>query len=510
MPRFKQMPMQRNQLMLFGRSVEDAVPGDSDVRGFDEVMECLDYSGIESKCSERGCPPYPPKVMLKLLGYAYSKCIRSSRRIEELAKVDVRFMWLVGGLKPDHNTIARFRKENWVELEGLFKDSVRVCAEAGLVFLNVVSTDGTKVEAAASRRRVYSDSRLERELEAVEKILKEADEVDRAEDEVYGSGTVGQLPEDLRDAKARKAKLEGIAKRLKESKKAAVVETEPDARVMMSGEGKRPGYNLQASVDAGNQVIVAMELTQSENDSQQLPKMVEQLESNVGLSPDVVLADCGYSSEASIKWIDESGQDVLMPIQEHPKDKDRNDLFASRCFMGDGQADVLICPAGRELTFRGEHRSGSGTYRRYCANACQSCSFYRQCVHKGRKSRRVDVSVVAAQRKRLRERLESVEGRKLYALRQETVEPVFGQMKSNTCFARFLVWGHEGASAEAALMCLAHNVMKCAARARQAASRAALALTQMLVGTLFGILVGRAGRRGTPATLSIAPAAVGF
>ena len=79
-------------------------------------MECLDYSVIESKCSEVGCPPYPPKEMAKILTYAYSKGIRSSRKIEHRLKVDVEFMWLSGGLKPDHNTISRFRKENWREL----------------------------------------------------------------------------------------------------------------------------------------------------------------------------------------------------------------------------------------------------------------------------------------------------------------------------------------------------------------------------------------------------------
>ena len=465
MPRFKQMPMEPKQLMLFGQSVEDAVPCDSDVRGFNDVMECLDYSRIESRCSERGCPPYPPKVMIKILVYAYSKGVRSSRRIEELTNVDVRLIWLAGGLKPDHNTIARFRKENWKDLTDLFKGSVRVCAEAGLVLLNAVAVDGTKIRSAASKKRVYSQSRVDREMEAVEKILREADEVDRAEDDLYGSGTANTLPEHLRDAKARKAKLEEIAKRLNDSEKSTVVETDPESRVMMSGDGKKPCYNLQASVDATNQVIVGMDLTQNEKDSGELPKMVEQTESNIGLSPDVSLVDCGYSSEKSIKWIDESGHDVLMPLQEHPKDNDRNDLFASRCFMADEERDVLICPAGRELTFRGEHRTGSGTYRRYCANGCQNCSFYGQCVSNGRGSRRVDVSVVAAQRRRLRERLHSPDGRKLYALRQRTVEPVFGQMKSNLGFTRFLVWGVKAAGAEAALICLAHNVMKCISKA---------------------------------------------
>ena len=490
MPHFKEMPMHPSQVMLFSQSVEDALPADNDVRGFNEVMGHLDYRSIELKCSERGCPPYPPSVMAKILGYAYSKGLRSSRSIENMLKVDVRFIWLAGGLKPDHNTIARFRKENWQEFQDLFKDSVRVCVEAGLVFLNAVATDGTKIESAASKRRVYSQSKLDRQLAAVEKILQEAEEVDRAEDEEYGVGSGNELPAHLRDAKARRAKLEEIANRLKESKKAAIVETDSDARVMMTTEGKLPAYNLQASVDTESQIIVAMELTQAENDVGLLPEMVEQIELNTGLSPDVSITDTGYSNESTLKWLDETKHNALTPLQEHPQESARNDLFASRCFLPDDERDVFICPAGRELTFRGESKSGSGTYRRYCANGCQECSFYRQCVPNGRGSRRVNVSIVASLREQMREKLNSSEGRELYALRQQTVEPVFGQIKSNQGFDRLLLWGIEGATAECALMCLGHNVMKCAANS---GAQSYLATVLFVLGQPWRIL-GRFSR----------------
>ncbi len=110
--------------MLYGQSVEDALPQDNDVRVFSEVMDYLDYSALESRYSDMGCPAYSPKTMVKVLGYAYSKGIRSSRRIEECLHIDVRFIWLAGGLAPDHNTIARFRKDGGADLENLFKDSV--------------------------------------------------------------------------------------------------------------------------------------------------------------------------------------------------------------------------------------------------------------------------------------------------------------------------------------------------------------------------------------------------
>jgi len=465
MPAYKQMPMPPDQMMLFGQSVDDALSADSDVRGFKDVMECLDYSVISSKRSLEGCPPYPPKQMVQVLTYAYSKGIRSSRRIEELLNFDVRLIWLSGGLRPDHNTIARFRKDNSSELTRLFKDSVRVCVASGLVYLNVVATDGTKIPAAASRKAIHGKQRLERELAAVDRILKEADEVDAAEDELYGSSEGNQIPEQMRDAKQRKARLKEIADRLKVTNRATVVETEPDARVMLTRDGTRPCYNLQASVDAESQVIVAMKLTQHEVDTGELPEMVEQIESNTGCSPDVSLADCGYWDASTLEWAAKSKHNVLMPLRERYREKERDDLFASKCFLPALDRDVLICPAGRELVFRVEHCCRVGTYRQYAATNCQSCSFYRECVHTRYGSRRVNVSVMLSDREAMKEKLRTPEGKRLFRLRSQTVEPVFGQIKSNTGFARFLTWGLAGATAEMALASIAHNVRKCAAKA---------------------------------------------
>lgn len=461
MSRYKQMPMPPSQSMLFGMSIEEALAKDSDVRAFKDVMDCLDYRHIESTCATTGAPPYPPDVMVKILGYAYSKGIRSSRNIEGALKVDVRFMWLGGGLKPDHNTLARFRRDNEQSLKLLFTDSVRICCEAGLVFLNTVSVDGTKILAAASKKRVYSQSRVDREMARVEKILAEAEEVDQAEDAQEASAEHGDIPEHLKNAKERKARLEEIANQLRESKRKAVVVSEPQSRVMLTSEGKRPAYNLQAAVDGGSQVIVAMNLTDAEDDHGQLPGVVGEVESNTGLSPGISLADTGYCDENTLKWIEESGHEVLMPSQEHPDESKRTDRFASKHFAHDTERDVLICPEGKELVFKGEYRKGSGTYRHYAAKGCKSCPFHGQCVRSGRGSRQINVSVVASVRRKMRQKLRSPEGRELYNLRRETVEPVFGQIKSNTSFARFLMKGRKGASAEAALMCMAHNIQKC-------------------------------------------------
>ena len=489
MPRFKNMPMHPNQLMLFGQSVEEALPVDNDVRVFAEMMSYLNYSALESKYSDLGCPAYAPEIMARVLAYAYSKGIRSSRRIEELLGVDVRFIWLAGGLKPDHNTLARFRKNSSSELECLFKDSVKLCMRAGLVFLNSVSTDGTKIAAAASKKRIYNDERLEREMKRVERILQEAEEADRSEDESYGSGNGREIPEDLKNAHTRKEKLKEIARQLQESKGKNIVSSDPESRVMKTrSHGKCPAYNLQASVDAENQIIVAIELTQSETDSGYLASMTAQIEENTGLSPDLLLADSGYVDEETFKWIEQSQHDVLMPPKEQPQEAKRNDLFASKCFIQDDKRDVLICPAGRELKFKGEHKTDSGTYRQYASSGCKNCSFYKQCCKKN-PNRRINISVVAHLRQAMRDRLKTDECKKLYSLRKETVEPVFGQMKTNKGFSRLLLHGYIGAIAETALMCLVHNITKCALNADVRAYFARISLS----ATLYWIfsIIGR-------------------
>lgn len=457
MPRYKQMPMPPDQIMLFGTSVEEALPIENDVRAFRDVMDCLDFSLITAKCASTGAPPYPPDVMVKILGYAYSKGMRSSRKIEDALYVDVRFIWLAGGLKPDHNTLSRFRRDNEEELSLLFRDSVRVCCEAGLVFLNALSVDGTKILSGASKNQVYSQSRLDREMGQVKSILREAEEVDIAEESDENSS----VPEHLRDAKDRKAKLDEISKRLRESERTTVVLSEPDSRVMLTGNGKLPAYNMQAAVDGANQIIVAMKLTNAENDHGQLPGMVEESESNTGLSPDTSIADTGYSDESTLKWIEDTGHDTLMPSQEHSQESTRTDRFASRFFEHNAERDVMICPEGKELSFKGESRSGSGTYRRYEANGCQQCAYYRECVRRGSSSRRINVSIVEPTRRQMRQKLRTPEGRRLYNMRQQIIEPVFGRIKANLGFDRFLLKGLKGAKAEAALICMAHNLLKC-------------------------------------------------
>lgn len=465
MPRFKEMPQAPDQIWLIPPSLNDMVSENDEVRALSEVMEQLDWKILESTYAERGTPAYPPKVMTKVLVFAYSKGIRSSRKIEELLASDVRYMWLSGGLKPDFHTIARFRKEKFESLSSLFADSVRLCKSLGLFNLNIAAFDGTKVAANASKKSLYDQKRIDKELEAVKEILEEADDVDAKEDAELGEKNGREIPERLRDAKKRKKILDGLKKKLDESKSKFISSSDTECRLMKTRDGFKPAFNVQASVDSEHQVVLGIQVTNSENDHGQLPDMLNEVKNNCGMSAVLALADTGYCDETTLAAIDEMGQDALIAQGRKSRKADRNNLFDSNCFLADDERDVLICPAGRELNFAGEYQCGSGRYRLYSAHGCGSCSFRNRCVKSGRGSRRVSIRCKERFYHRMREKMSRPGCKILYGLRKQIIEPVFGQAKHNRGLRKFLLRGINGATAEVALMFLVHNLLKCLKKA---------------------------------------------
>lgn len=450
----------RSQGWLFPPSLDELVSADSEARLLDSAMECLDWSKLESSYSDRGRPAYSPRVLAKVLVYAYSKGVRSSRKIAELVANDVRFMWLARMERPDFHTIARFRKDRFWELGELFCESVRLCTRAGLVLLRSVSVDGTKVVADVSRSSLYNQERIERERAMIDEILREAEEVDAREDREYGDWDGQSMPEEMKDPEVRRKRLEELADRMREESCKQMSATDPDCRMMHTGKGDvQPCYNVQAAVDSDNQVVLAVDVINAARDSRELPGVVEQVRANVGLSPDVVLADAGYSSESSLAELSEMGQEALIPACGELRGG-RKVGISSDAFVHDKKRDVLICPAGREMGFRGEQRAGSGRYRVYSARGCKGCDLYEQCVPSGRGSRRVSLSVIADLREAMRRKLDSADGKRAFALRKHTVEPVFGHFKRNLGFDRFVLRGLAGAAAEVYLVAIAHNIKK--------------------------------------------------
>jgi transposase len=444
-----------NQAYLLPPSLQDWLPEDHLARFVADVVETLDLSGIYAKYEEgdgRGLAAYDPRMMVRLLLYGYCRGVASSRRIERATYEEVAFRYLAADQHPDHDTIADFRKEHLANLSQLFVQVLRLCQQAGLVKLGHVALDGTKVKANASKHKAMSYARMgeaEKQLEEeVQALLAEAARVDAQEDGKYGKGKRGdELPEEwarresrlarIREAKAalereaqeraeeEKARVEAQLKerekqerergrklggrppqapdpeQAKPEPKAQRNFTDPDSRIMKDGATKEfvQAYNAQAVVDSHAQVIVVASVTQEANDKKQLVPMLEQVKVLTGRPPQQATADAGYFSEKSVTDPKLKGIDLLVA-----PDRQKH-------------GEEVPCGAGPPPA---------------------------------------EAGVV----EQMRHKLRTVEGRAVYKLRKAVVEPVFGQIKEQRGFRRFLLRGLAKVEAEWKMICATHNLLK--------------------------------------------------
>ncbi len=422
-------PYAPDQIFLMPTSMRDWLPGHHLAYFISDVVEQLDLSAIMERYrgEERGCPPYHPVMMVKVLLYAYCVGVPSSRKIAKRLEEDIAFRVLAANNTPDFRTISDFRKDHLKALSGLFLQVLKLCQKAGLVRLGHVSLDGTKIKANASRHKAMSYKRMKAEearLEAeVKELLQKAKVVDEEEDRHYGKDKRGdELPGELafRGSRLRKIReareaLEAEARQeaepmREEGKKAAGIPsdkaqrnfTDPDSHIMPAPGGKHfeQTYNAQAAVDSAHQIIVAAGLTNEPIDRKQARPMIEQVKANTGKLPGQMSADTGYFSKEVVQVLTSIGIDVYMP-----PDKMQH------------SSSLPKAPRGR--------------------------------IPKG-------LSVV----NRMRRKLKTKKERQCYGLRKELSEPVFGQIKQARGFRQFLLRGREKVSGEWQLICTGHNVLK--------------------------------------------------
>ena len=423
-------PYDPEQTYLMPASLHDWLPQGHLAYFVADVVEHLDLSDIMRRYEneERGYPPYHPKMMVKVLLYAYSIGVPSSRKIAKRLQEDIAFRVLAANNTPDFRTISDFRKEHLKALSALFLQLLKLCQKAGLVKLGHVALDGTKIKANASKHKAMSYKRMKEEevrLEAeVKELLKQAEETDNEEDRQYGKDKRGdELPGELafRESRLRKireakAALEAEAKANGEQKpgnsgeaggaipkdKAQRNFTDPESRIMPVSGGKdfMQAYNAQAAVDSAHQVIVAAETTNQPTDRGQAEPMMEKVKENTGKLPGQLSADAGYFSSDAVTNLTAQGIDVYMP--------------PNRILHSDF---VLAAPRGR--------------------------------IPK-------NLSIVD----RMRRKLRTKKGQKCYALRKELPEPVFGQIKQVRGFRQFLLRGMEKVSGEWKFICAGHNLLK--------------------------------------------------
>jgi transposase len=439
------------QSFLMPPSLDDWLPEGHTARFIADVVdEMLDLSVVyDSYVEASGAPPYDPSMMLKVLLYAYSTGVTSSREMERRCHLDVAFRWLAANAAPDYRSIARFRRRHLAALDDLFAQVLVLCSEAGLVALGRVALDGTKLRASASRHKAMSYGRLGPRIEQLEAevaaILAEAEAVDRAEDEEFGEDQRGdEIPPELARRESRLVKLRAAKEAIeaeaaeKAAKAAAdkaakngadetaVAEasataavgatpadraqrsfTDPESRMMKTNDGFHYAYNAQAVVDEHSQVVIAANVTDQAGDVAQLVPMINAATENladagIDATPEMVLADAGYCSEDNLEELADTEIDAL--------------VATGRIRRNERVPDTPRGPIPKDAT----------------------------------------------RRERMARRLRTKAGRVDYARRKAIVEPVFGQMKVRQYAGHLRLRGIAGAQGEWTLHTICHNLRKLA------------------------------------------------
>ncbi len=443
--RHRQPTMPADQLVLIQTSLGDEIPAEEPVRLLSAAVDQMDCSALMCEHSGPGAPPYDPRMLLKVFIFGMTEGLRSSRQLAKAVRWDVRYMWLMSKAKPDHNTFARFRRRNAEAICTVYRETVRLAARSGLVSLRVLAVDGTKLEANASGRQIMSRERIERLActadaqmqQAIQQVDRNDEgERDQDQDDEPGSPTPPKLS--LRQKQLFEAK-----RQLDESGCPSVTVTDPESRVMRTTAGLKPGYNAQSVVDAQNQIIVAADVTNQASDNAQFAPMVEQAIENCEGIPEAVTADAGYWSEPTLRYIRARQLDAYV---SHNGQVGRHRL-SGQIHSYDPERDIYLLADGTVLRFNCIKRQNGGTlYRRYRS--------------RGPKPKELLIRADNELCQAMDRKLHSPEGRAVYSLRQQIVEPVFGHIKGPFNLRRLLLRGHLGARCEYLLACIAHNIGK--------------------------------------------------
>ncbi|MFQ5974438.1 MAG: IS1182 family transposase [Alphaproteobacteria bacterium] len=454
----------RGQSTFFPECLEDWVDEDNPVRVIDVFVDELDLGGLgfdRAQPEATGRPGYHPSVLLKLYIYGYLNRVQSSRRLEREAGRNVEVMWLTNRLAPDHKTIADFRRDNGAAIGRVCSQFVALCRQLGLFAAAAVAVDGSKFKAVNNRDRNFTQAKMQRRMEQIEKsvarYLDQLDSADRQEPSVATATKTARLTEKIAKLKEEMGRLEALEAQMRAAPDQQISLTDPDSRSMAtSGRGSGVvGYNVQAAVDTEHHLIVAHDVTNVGSDRAQLAEISKQAKAVLAVERLDVVADRGYFNSTEILACDRAGITVTLPkpLTSGAKAQGR---FGKQDFRYLADEDVYICPAGERLTYRFTREEKGLALRRYWTSACVTCALKDRCTpsKERRISRWEHEHVLEAVQRRLDENPQAMRQRR------ETVEHPFGTIKSWMGATHFLTKTLRRVRTEMALHVLAYNLKR--------------------------------------------------
>lgn len=494
----------RKQNLLLPPSLDELVPENHMVRVVDAVIDRLDISDILSTYRGGGNSAFNPKMMLKVLVFAYLSNVYSSRRIEELLKRDIYFMWLAGMKRPDFRTINYYRGKRLKEgFDTVFTQVVSLLHEEGFVSLKVQYIDGTKIESVANKYTFVwrgsvekYDARLKAKTEALLRQIEQNHAIENQENPVPEELTAEEVAKRVERIK-EKVDADNLGKEERKALKQIETDsvprmnryreqletmgsrnsyskTDPDATFMRMKEDAmlngqlKPGYNVQISTE--NQFITNFGIYQRPTDTLTMISYLESFKTRYGMQSEEIVADSGYGSEENYEYMFSNGMTPYVKYNmfhvEHRRGYRNNPFRVSNLFYNPVD-DFYVCPMGQKLNFiRQEKRYTASGYQQtvsvYRASRCEGCPLRGQC-HKSKRDRQIEVNHTLDNYKtKARELLTSEQGIKHRSNRPIEPEAVFGQIKECGRFRRLRLKGLTGAKIDFGLKALAHNLRKLA------------------------------------------------
>jgi transposase len=478
--RVRLKPVNRQQMMLRAVEVEKLVPEDHEVRAIWEFVGRLDlsryYEEIKAGEGEAGCSAFDPQVLISIWIYAYSKGVGSAREVSRLTEDNGAYQWITGLKAINYHTLSDFRVKHKAGLDELFVEALGIMSAEGLVTLERVMQDGTKVKAYAGGDSFRREGTLRGHLEAARQQVEQMGDPRTAEEmgprvNKARQRAVRERKERLELALQELEKVREMKRGAEDKKEARVSETDPEARIMKQGNGGyAPSYNLELSTDSAARVIVGVDVTQAASDYEQLIPAMDRIKDKVGQDPKEAVSDGGFTSRENIIAMEQRGVNFIgsmgTGVAQSAGQMDRRGVdpaFRPHAFSYDPVGDTYRCPAGKTLKYVGkENQPGRTNYRYRISGAeCRACEFKSKCCPQNEREGRMIVrGVDAPEVARFIAKMETEEAKQIYKQRGAIAEFPNAWIKDKIGLRQFRLRGLIKVGMEALWACLTYNIQQ--------------------------------------------------
>lgn len=459
--------IERNQMVLHPVEIDLLIPEDHEARAIWEITGSLDlscyYERVDAVEGKAGAPAFDPRLLVSIWIYSYSKGISSAREIARLSEYDPAYQWLTGMRPVNYHTLADFRSTHGVSLRRLFVEVIALLTSEGLVTLERVMHDGTKVKASAGRDTFKGEETLHKHLAQAEVQVKAMEEA--SEEEM--APRIKKAKE--RAARERQERLSHALNQLdkirsrKKSTQTRVSTTDPECRFMAQPDGGlSPSYNVQISTDAKEKVIVGMGVSQSAADQALLPSAFDEIKRTAGI-PKQVVVDAGFTTREAIVAAKQRDIDLIGSFPDLSGKITSliragiSEAFYPEHFRFEFKRNVYVCPEGKCLYPNGKTVQTGKTVFRYKGKECHCCPSKPSCcpTSKRRNITRTqnDPAVIA-----FLEKMQTDEAKAIYRRRAEVAEFPNAWIKEKFGLRQFRLRGLIKAGMETLWACLTYNI----------------------------------------------------